>query len=398
MLKKKSTVLWLCLVLLLVGLAIFFWLKHKNTAQHERTQMQNITAVQVAVAEQKNVPLKLSALGTVIASQTVSVTSLISGHLQHIYFKEGQYVQKGQLLAEVDTRSYAATLQQYQGQLAENQAQLNNAKLILARYQRLYAQDSIAKQDLDTQTATTAQYQGAIQSAMGQIAAAKLNIQYGKITAPISGYIGIKNVDVGNLVSSDASSAIATITQTKPIAVVFSVPQSRLDEVVQPIRNGQKLVVQAFDQQGKTELAEGEVSVISNEIDSATGSIKLKAIFNNADNTLFPNQFVNVKLQTGNLNNAIVVPNAAVQASNNGQYVFVIDNNATAHKVMVTTGTQTEDGQTVITSGVKVGQKVVTTGVDALGNGAKVNVVQAKQVDLTVLDDATTKKSGHHRK
>jgi multidrug efflux system membrane fusion protein len=193
----------------------------------------------------------LSALGTVTASQTVSVTSLIQGHLQEVYFKEGQYVQKGQLLAKVDTRSYEATLQQYQGQLAENQAQLNNAKLTLARYQRLYAQDSIAKQDLDTQIATAAQYEGAIKADLGQIASAKLNIEYGRIVAPISGYIGIRNVDVGNLVSTDSTTAIATITQTKPIAVVFSIPQTKLDDVVQPLRNGGKLMVKAYDQQGK---------------------------------------------------------------------------------------------------------------------------------------------------
>ncbi|MHA3115284.1 efflux RND transporter periplasmic adaptor subunit [Acinetobacter sp. ANC 4635] len=350
--------------------------------------------MQVSTASQSNVPVILSALGTVTASQTVSVTSLIQGHLQEVYFKEGQYVQKGQLLAKVDTRSYEATLQQYQGQLAENQAQLNNAKLTLARYQRLYAQDSIAKQDLDTQIATAAQYEGAIKADLGQIASAKLNIEYGRIVAPISGYIGIRNIDVGNLVSTDATTAIATITQTKPIAVVFSIPQTKLDDVVQPIRNGGKLMVKAYDQQGKTMLAEGEVRVISNEIDSTTGTVKLKATFNNDDNKLFPNQFVNVKLQTGELNNAIVVPSAAIQTSTAGQYVFVIDQKSVAHKVMVKVGPQTEDGKTAILSGVKTGQKVVTTGVDSLGNGSKVNIVTAQKVDTSILDSAPNK--GRH--
>ena len=264
----------------------------------------------------------------------------------------------------------------------------------MARYKRLYAQDSIAKQDLDTQTATTAQYEGAIKADLGQIASAKLNIEYGRIEAPISGYIGIRSVDVGNLVSTDSSTAIATITQTKPIAVVFSIPQTKLDEVVQPIRNGGKLVVKAYDQQGKTVLAEGSVGVISNEIDSTTGTVKLKATFNNDDNKLFPNQFVNVKLQTGELNNAIVVPSAAVQASTAGQYVFVIDQKSVAHKVMVKVGPQTEDGKTAILSGVTAGQKVVTTGVDSLGNGSKVNIVTAQQVDTSVLDNASSK--GRH--
>ena len=390
--QRKKLLILVCL-LILIGGGIAYFIKNKN-AQKRNGPPESTTSVQVATASQSNVPVILSALGTVTASQTVSVTSRIEGHLQEVYFKEGQYVQKGELLAKVDTRSYEATLQQYQGQLAEDQAQLNSAKLTLARYKRLYAQDSIAKQDLDTQTATTAQYEGAIKADLGQIASAKLNIEYGRIEAPISGYIGIRSVDVGNLVSTDSSTAIATITQTKPIAVVFSIPQTKLDEVVQPIRNGGKLVVKAYDQQGKTVLAEGSVGVISNEIDSTTGTVKLKATFNNDDNKLFPNQFVNVKLQTGELNNAIVVPSAAVQASTAGQYVFVIDQKSVAHKVMVKVGPQTEDGKTAILSGVTAGQKVVTTGVDSLGNGSKVNIVTAQQVDTSVLDNASSK--GRH--
>ncbi|WP_151709086.1 efflux RND transporter periplasmic adaptor subunit [Acinetobacter brisouii] len=390
--QRKKLLILVCL-LILIGGGIAYFIKNKN-AQKRNGPPESTTSVQVATASQSNVPVILSALGTVTASQTVSVTSRIEGHLQEVYFKEGQYVQKGELLAKVDTRSYEATLQQYQGQLAEDQAQLTSAKLTLARYKRLYAQDSIAKQDLDTQTATTAQYEGAIKADLGQIASAKLNIEYGRIEAPISGYIGIRSVDVGNLVSTDSSTAIATITQTKPIAVVFSIPQTKLDEVVQPIRNGGKLVVKAYDQQGKTVLAEGSVGVISNEIDSTTGTVKLKATFNNDDNKLFPNQFVNVKLQTGELNNAIVVPSAAVQASTAGQYVFVIDQKSVAHKVMVKVGPQTEDGKTAILSGVTAGQKVVTTGVDSLGNGSKVNIVTAQQVDTSVLDNASSK--GRH--
>ena len=390
--QRKKLLILVCL-LILIGGGIAYFIKNKN-AQKRNGPPESTTSVQVATASQSNVPVILSALGTVTASQTVSVTSRIEGHLQEVYFKEGQYVQKGELLAKVDTRSYEATLQQYQGQLAEDQAQLTSAKLTLARYKRLYAQDSIAKQDLDTQTATTAQYEGAIKADLGQIASAKLNIEYGRIEAPISGYIGIRSVDVGNLVSTDSSTAIATITQTKPIAVVFSIPQTKLDEVVQPIRNGGKLVVKAYDQQGKTVLAEGSVGVISNEIDSTTGTVKLKATFNNDDNKLFPNQFVNVKLQTGELNNAIVVPSAAVQASTAGQYVFVIDQKSVAHKVMVKVGPQTEDGKTAILSGVTADQKVVTTGVDSLGNGSKVNIVTAQQVDTSVLDNASSK--GRH--
>lgn len=391
--QRKKLLILVCLLILVVGAVAYFFVKNKNT-QKRNGPPKNATSVQVSTASQSNVPVILSALGTVTASQTVSVTSLIQGHLQEVYFKEGQYVQKGQLLAKVDTRSYEATLQQYQGQLAENQAQLNNAKLTLARYQRLYAQDSIAKQDLDTQIATAAQYEGAIKADLGQIASAKLNIEYGRIVAPISGYIGIRNVDVGNLVSTDSTTAIATITQTKPIAVVFSIPQTKLDDVVQPLRNGGKLMVKAYDQQGKTMLAEGEVRVISNEIDSTTGTVKLKATFNNDDNKLFPNQFVNVKLQTGELNNAIVVPSAAIQTSTAGQYVFVIDQKSVAHKAMVKVGPQTEDGKTAILSGVKIGQKVVTTGVDSLGNGSKVNIVTAQKVDTSILDAAPNK--GRH--
>lgn len=203
--------------------------------------------------------------------------------------------------------------------------------MTLERYQRLYEKDSISKQDLDTQTATAAQYEGAIKSVQGQIQAAKLNIGYGRIVAPISGYIGLRKVDIGNAVSAD-STAIAVITQTRPITVVFSIPQSEIADIVKPLREGKPLVVHAYDQSGKTQLAEGKVAVISNEIDSSTGTISLKAVFENQSDELFPNQFVNVQLTTKTLSHALVVPSAAVQLSDAGKYVFTVNNHSTVKK------------------------------------------------------------------
>ncbi|MBF7682942.1 efflux RND transporter periplasmic adaptor subunit [Acinetobacter sp. B5B] len=353
------------------------------------------TPVQVGVVSLQDVPVQLNALGTVVADKTVTVTSRITGHLQQVYFQEGQYVKQGQLLAQIDVQPYQATLEQYQGTLSESQAQLKNAQLMLARYQRLYAKDSIAKQDLDTQTATTTQYQGAVKSAEGQIKSAALNIQYGRITAPISGYIGLRKIDVGNTVSADSTS-IAVITQMQPMAVTFNIPQINIAHIIQPLRQGHALSVDAFDQAGAQRIAEGQVKVISNEIDSTTGTVMLKAMFDNKDNVLFPNQFVNIKLKVNTLKDAMTVPSAAVQIGTGGKYVFVIDDQSIAQKVTVSTGPEITDGQVVILNGLSVGQKVVTSGVNALGNGSKVNVVTPEKVDVSVLDAA--KQHDHNKR
>lgn len=391
--RKVKTILWI-VIIVIIFIAVYFFSQKRPRNEQVNVKMDQSKPVQVGVATQQDVPIQVSALGTVISDRVVTVTSRVTGNLEKIYFNEGQYVKQGELLAQIDVRPYQATLEQYQGTLAESQAQMKNAELTLERYKRLYAKDSIAKQDLDTQLALTNQYVGAVKAAQGQIKTAQLNITYSKVTAPISGYIGLRKTDIGNAVSAD-STGIVTITQMHPIAVTFGVPQNQLANIVEPIRAGKALPVQAFDQSGTNQVAQGEVKIISNEIDATTGTVMLKAIFNNQDNKLFPNQFVNIKLNTSTLPQAIVVPTAAVQASDSGKFVFTIDQQSTAHKVVVKTGPETADGKVVVT-GIRVGDRVVTSGSDALGNGSKVKIVTPEVVDTSILDAA--KKPEHSRR
>ncbi|SFB16062.1 MdtA/MuxA family multidrug efflux RND transporter periplasmic adaptor subunit [Azotobacter beijerinckii] len=376
---------WLALLLLLsaAGAAWFFLSQRRGGMP---PPMDEATPVQAGTASVARVPVHLDALGTVSANYTVTVTSRIDGTLQAVHFTEGQRVKQGQLLAEIDTRTYQATLAQYRGELAENQAQLANARLTLVRYRRLYARDSLARQDLDTQVALVGQYAGAVKASEAQIRSAQVSVGYGRIVAPIDGYVGLRQVDPGNMVHASDTGGIVTITQTQPIAAKFSVPQANLQEVLQPLRRGESLAVEALSQQGDEVLAEGTVKFISNEIDTATGSVQLKALFDNPDERLYPNQFVNVRLRIGTLENAVLVPAAAVQLSDAGKFVYLIGQDDTVKRQSVTVGPGAEDGRVAILAGVSAGDRVVTQGIDQLGNGAKVSVVDATQVDISVIE------------
>lgn len=335
--------------------------------------------VTVGQAQRQDVPVYQTALGTVVANASVTVTSRVDGQLQAVYFTEGQPVKKGQLLAQIDPRSYQATLAQYLGDLAQNRALLKSAQLTLARYQRLFDKDSLARQDLDTQAATVGQYQGAVQADEAQIAAARLDLEYARIVSPIDGYVGLRLVDPGNMVHASDTTGIVTVTQTDPIAVTFSLPQAQLAELLPKLRAGQALPVQALDAQQDLELATGELKFISNEIDTATGSIKLKARFSNADQKLYPNQFVNVKVRTQVLSQAVTVPSAAVQLGASGNFVYVLDTSDKVVRRAVTSGPVTGD-RTVILEGVTADERVVTRGIDHLRDGIQVTVEQATEV------------------
>lgn len=338
-----------------------------------------VVSVAVGTAGTADVPVILPALGTVIPNYSVTVTSRVDGELMAVYFTEGQYVKKGQLLAQIDPRSYQATLDQYLGDLAQNQAQLKSAQLTSERYKRLFAKDSLAKQDLDTQMATVGQYAGAVKSDQAQIDAAKLNLIYAKIVSPIDGYVGLRLVDPGNIVSSSSTTGIVTVTQTNPIAVTFSVPQAQLATLLPKVRKGEALNVQALDQMGNTPLANGTLKFISNEIDTNTGSIKLKALFDNPDEKLYPNQFVNVKLTTDILRDAVVVPSAAVQLGSDGEFLYVVkDSKVTRRTIKVG---PVMGVQTVIREGVAQGEQVVTRGIDHLREGSKVEVEKPARID-----------------
>lgn len=331
-----------------------------------------VHAGQVTTAD---VPVYLTALGTVIPNATVTVTSRVDGQLTNVLFTEGQKVEAGQVLAQIDPRSYQATLAQYQGDLNQNQALLKSAQLTLARYRTLFAQDSLSRQDLDSQVATVGQYSGAVKADEAQIASAKLNIEFSKITSPIAGRAGLRLVDAGNMVHSTDTTGLVTITQTQPAAVTFSVPQNNIPTLLKALHNGQSLPATAFDQNGDSQLAQGNVQFISNQIDTSTGSVELKALFANKDEALYPNQFVNLRLQTGTLKQATVIPAQALQLSSDGSFVYVINQDKTVTRKQVKTGPTLGETQQAILSGVSAGEQVVTEGIDRLSNGSKVSVV-----------------------
>ncbi len=399
--SKKRTLVWVIIAIIVAAILVWFFAFHQSASDSSaqkkpgrggmramRGQMMAgmATPVQAGKATQADVPVYLRALGTVVANATVTVTSRVDGQLMKVYFTEGQKVEQGQLLAQIDPRSYQATLEQYQGDLAQNQALSKSAELTLARYRKLYAQDSLARQDLESQIATAGQYAGAVKADLAQIAAAKLNLEFAKITAPVSGHVGLRLVDPGNMVTSSSTTGIVTITQTQPIAVTFSVPQSNLQTLLKALRGGNQLPTTAFDQSGSEVLGQGKLQFISNEIDTSTGSIKLKALFDNADEKLYPNQFVNARLQVATLKDATV---AALQLSSDGDFVYVVKADSTIERRSVKSGPDFGDDQVAILSGVKPGEQVVTTGIDRLNNGTKVEIVTPNSGEAAAADGSS---------
>ncbi|AVG75563.1 MAG: MdtA/MuxA family multidrug efflux RND transporter periplasmic adaptor subunit [Pantoea ananatis] len=337
------------------------------------------TLVHSGTASTADVPVYLYALGTVIPNASVTVTSRVDGQLEKVYFTEGQKVEAGQLLAQIDPRSYEATLNQYQGELSENMALLKSAELTLARYRKLAAQDSLSRQDLDTQIATVGQYRGAVAADQAQIASARLNIGYARITAPVSGRVGLRQVDPGNMIQSASTTGLVTITQMQPAAVTFSVPQSHIPTLVKALHHDRTLPATAFDQDNQHALSQGQVKFISNEIDTATGTITLKAMFANDDEALYANQFVNLRLQTSVLKGATIIPAQALQLSSDGSFVFIINKDNTVTRQPVTAGPAYGETWQAILQGVKPGDRLVTEGIDRLTNGSKVSVADSTQ-------------------
>jgi len=332
--------------------------------------------VSVAEVQQTAMPQWLQAIGTVVARNQVTVRSRVDGELLRIAFKEGQMVKAGDLLAEIDPRPFQVQLAQASGQLARDQALLQNAELDLKRYQELLAKDSIARQQVDTQAALVRQYQGTVAANKGQVENARLQLAYARITAPISGRVGLRQVDPGNLVRAGDANGIVTIAQLQPISVVFAVPESHIVAINQRLGAGDALRVEAWDREQKNLLATGQLLTTDNQIDAATGTIKLKAELPNPDARLFPNQFVNARLLLGTQENATVVPVAAVQRGAQGAFVYVVDADASVRVVTVRPGTS--DGKlTAVAGELKPGERVVTDGTDRLRPGAKVEVIAA---------------------
>lgn len=382
--NRKLGLKWPVIFMVLLIIAgviwrVFFTNKSNELSKGEFPYASITTLVHAGTASIADVPVYLNALGTVVPNASVTVTSRVEGQLDAVYFTEGQKVEKGQMLAQIDPRPYQATLGQYQGELSKNSALLRSAELTLERYKKLFNKGLISRQDLDSQMASVGQYRGSVAADEAQIASAKLNIEYSQITAPISGRVGLRLVDPGNLVQGSNGSGLVTITQMQPAAVTFSVPQSNIPELIKTLYHGATLPATVFDQNGSQVLDEGAVQFISNQIDTNTGSVTLKALFPNNDETLYANQFVNLRLQTHLLPQATVVPAQAVQLSSEGNFVYVINQDNTVTRKAVTIGPLHQENQQVILSGVTPGERLVTDGIDRLNNGSKVSVVDDSQ-------------------
>ncbi|PIJ50590.1 multidrug transporter subunit MdtA [Erwinia sp. OLTSP20] len=350
--------------------------KSKNKGGR-RGAMASLPPVQAASVQQQSVPRYISGLGTVNAAGTVTVRSRVEGYLQAIHFHEGEYVQAGQLLAEIDPRPFQVALMQARGQLAKDQATLANARRDLSRYQQLAKTHLVAAQDVDTKRALVAETLGSITADQGSVASAQLNLDYSRISAPIAGRVGLRQVDVGNYISSADSNGIVVITQTHPVDVVFSVPENDISDIVAARKAGNVLSVEAWDRGNQTLLASGSLLSMDNQIDTTTGTLKLKARFTNDNDALFPNQFVNARLKINTLQNALVIPTSALQMGNEGHFVWVINSDNKVSKKQVTTGIQ-DSRIVVISAGLNAGDRVVTDGVDRLTDGSGVEVVAAQ--------------------
>jgi multidrug efflux system membrane fusion protein len=327
--------------------------------------------VGVATAAKGEIPVVLRALGTVTPLQTVNVKTQITGQLTEVHFKEGQMVKQGDLLAQVDPRPYEVALQQAIGQQQRDEALLKNAQMDLERYRKLVQQDSIARQQYDTQMSLVRQYEAALVIDQAQVDAAKLNVTYTKIIAPLSGKIGLRMVDKGNYVTMGDASSICVIIQVQPISVLFTIPEDSLPLVRQRLKTGENLEVRVLDRAQKNELAVGRLDTTDNVIDLTTGTVKLRAIFDNADESLFPNQFVNVRLLADTVKDAVVVPVAAVQRGQPGTFVYLAKADDTVEIRVVELGA-TDGEKVAILKGLKVGDQVVIDGVDRLRDGARI--------------------------
>jgi multidrug efflux system membrane fusion protein len=324
-----------------------------------------------------NVDIVMSGLGTVTPLRTVTVRSRVDGELTRVHFQEGQLVKEGELLAEIDSRAFKVQLDQAEGQLAKDRALLENAKLDLQRYQDLFKQDSIARQQVDTQLSLVRQYEGAVRVDRSQIDSAKLQLAYTRVTAPVAGRVGLRLVDQGNTVRSGDANGLVVITQLQPVAVLFTVPQDSVPVVMRRLQSGEQIPVEAWDREQKAKLADGLLVSADNQVDPATGTVKLKAQFGNEDASLFPNQFVNVRMKLDRMVDVVVIPPAAVQRGAQGLFVYVVRPDNTVTQRVVKLG-PAETQRVAVSDGLAAGEVVVVDGMDRLRPGAQVEVAGAR--------------------
>jgi multidrug efflux system membrane fusion protein len=363
----------LILVLVIAGGVIWYLLGRGGAPAPTRGGGRPTAAVGVATAELADVPVYLSAIGTVQPVVAATVRPQLAGTLFSIDFQEGQKVNKGDLLAQIDPRPYKLALSQAEGMLARDQAQLAAARGDLARYRQLLQQDSIARQQVDTQTATVQQLEGTILADEAAVGTARLNLAYTSIRAPVSGKVGLRQADIGNYLTPSDANGIVMITQTAPIDVAFALPQDQLPKLQEKLRDQPEMAVTARDKAESAILGRGTFLTFDNQIDATTGTVRAKARFANADERLFPNQFVNVELLVDTLSQAVTVPVAAVRHGAQGDFIFVLLPDQTAKLSLVKTG-PSDNGRTVILSGIAAGDTVITEGADRLEDGARVNL------------------------
>ncbi len=335
----------------------------------------NSIPVRLSEAKIGNFSFEIKALGTVQAANTVSVKPRVSGELLKVSFDEGQLVKAGQLLAQIDPRFYQAALDKAESSLLERRAELKNAELDLKRYQNLHSEDSIAKQTLDAQSAKVEQLRGSLKGLEAQVTEARLNLDFTQVRAPIDGRLGLRQVDQGNLLSAGDSTPLVTITQTTPINVNFTIPEGALSSVLARYRAGERLVVEAWDKGERQRLASGMLLSVDNQIDTTTGTVRLKARFENNNETLFPNQFVNVRLLVEQRTDALLVPSAAIQTGTHGAFVYLVtpENKATVRPVKITAS---NGENSLINEGLSAGDKIVLEGIDRLKEGSSVEIVE----------------------
>jgi membrane fusion protein, multidrug efflux system len=368
---------WLLLVLAIIGAVV--WYYHRPDGQPKtggRNQFGGPTPVAVATVQKGDMPVTLTGLGTVTPLATVTVKTQINGYLTEVAFQEGQMVKKGDFLAQIDPRPYQVALEQAEGQLAKDQALLKNAQVDLQRYNTLVAQNSIATQTRDTQVSLVAQDQAALKTDQAQVDAQKLNLVYAHIVSPVTGRVGLRQVDAGNYVQTSDPNGIVVVTQLQPISVIFTLPEDNLPAVMKQVHAGASLSVTAYDRTGTTELGKGRLETVDNQIDTTTGTVKLRAIFDNEQEILFPNQFVNVQLLVDTMRDVDIVPTAAIQHGAPGAFVYVVkaDQTAAVQRVRLGPG----DGQHIsVLEGLQPGDKVVVDGSDRLREGAKVMLARA---------------------
>ncbi len=393
---RRPLFFWLAGFLVVAGVSYYFYSHAADQVHNHEGKPENPpVSVSVATTRQGDMPVYLNGLGTVTALRTVTVHSRVDGELIKVAFSEGQSVRPGDLLAEIDPRPFQVQLKQAEGQLLRDQALLKNAELDMQRYQTLLEQDSIAAQQTATQAALVKQYQGTVEMDQGLVDNARLQLSYAHITAPIAGRIGLRLVDQGNIVHATDTNGMLVITQTQPIAVVFTLPEDAVPALMKRWHKDANISVDAYDRAGSRKLASGKVLAIDNQIDTTTGTLKLKAQFDNLDSSLFANQFVNIRMHLDTLTAVTLAASAAIQRGVDGPFVYVVKDDDSIAVRQIKTGTV--DGETVaILEGLSANEKLVIDGADKLREGSRVNVVKLDNKILEVPsqhDDQSVKHS-----